>query len=379
MATFGRLLLLVTVAAGTSPSSATSGVFLRSETLNRRLANNSFISANDDIGDVDAAIICARQSETRPNGAEWLNTAGQDIAEGFSTTAGNRLFYTQIRRDGIHLFRGGVGFSTEHEGVYACHIDDDGGNRQVLFIGMYTSDTLQNSGPPVVGSPVFSLLTPRTTYSSEFTLTCPSSSFPPLSATWLRDGQPVSPGGDQFHTWRVLVDPSTTGYANSLRVSGNLAGEYQCLVGNSEGTTNASLLVRVPSGPPLNVRAEPGGGGSVVVTWTPPTGEISGYIIVYGPKDAQPTETLSAVNVDNPAVTAHTLEDIAPETEYTVEMWAYLELPSSRSQPTTIHLDGENLYKVYGHDLLFCWFVMESSGKFCNTHKLSNHCCVYIL
>ena len=116
----------------------------------------------------------------------------------------------------------------------------------------------------------------------------------------------------------------------------------------------AFLSSTVPSGPPLNVRAEPGGGGSVVVTWTPPTGEISGYIIVYGPKDAQPTET---VNVDNPAVTAHTLEDIAPETEYTVEMWAYLELPSSRSQPTTIHLDGENLYKVYGHsstDLLVC-------------------------
>jgi hypothetical protein len=77
----------------------------------------------------------------------------------------------------------------------------------------------------------------------------------------------------------------------------------------------------------------------VVVTWTPPTGEISGYIIVYGPKDAPPPETLSAVNVDNPAVTAYTLEDITPEREYTIEMWAYLELPSSRSQPTTIHLD----------------------------------------
>ena len=96
----------------------------------------------------------------------------------------------------------------------------------------------------MVGSPVFSLLALRTTYSSEFILTCPSSSLPPLSATWLRNGEPVSTGGDNFHTWRVLVDPSTTGYANSLRVSGNLAGEYQCSVGNSEGTTNASLLVR---------------------------------------------------------------------------------------------------------------------------------------
>ena len=55
----------------------------------------------------------------------------------------------------------------------------------------------------------------------------------------------MSTGGDNFHTWRVLVDPSTTGYANSLRVSGNLAGEYQCFVGNSEGDPNASVLVEV--------------------------------------------------------------------------------------------------------------------------------------
>ena len=146
----------------------------------------------------------------------------------------------------------------------------------------------------------------------------------------------------------------------------------------------STTIPTVPSGPPLNVRAEPGGGGSVVVTWTPPTGEISGYIIVYGPTDAPPPETLSAVNVDNPAVTAYTLEDITPEREYTIEMWAYLELPSSRSQPTTIHLDGENsIYKVYilTHSCtgpVTCCFVMESSGRFCNTHELSSHCCVYI-
>ena len=127
------------------PSLTPSGVFLQSEILNRRLGNNSFVSAND-IGDVDAAIICARESETRPIGAEWLDTADQDIAEGFSTTAGNRLFYTQTRPSGIHLFRGGVEFSTEHEGVYACHIDDDDGNSQVLFIGIYTPETLQNTG-----------------------------------------------------------------------------------------------------------------------------------------------------------------------------------------------------------------------------------------
>ena len=76
----------------------------------------------------------------------------------------------------------------------------------------------------------------------------------------------------------------------------------------------SSIIPTVPSGPPLNVHDEPGGGGNVVVSWTQPAGKISGYIIVYGPKDAPSIETLSAVNVDNPAVTAYTLEDITLET-----------------------------------------------------------------
>ena len=76
----------------------------------------------------------------------------------------------------------------------------------------------------------------------------------------------------------------------------------------------STIIPTVPSGPPLNVHDEPGGGGNVVVSWTQPAGKISGYIIVYGPKDAPSIETLSAVNVDNPAVTAYTLEDITLET-----------------------------------------------------------------
>ena len=88
----------------------------------------------------------------------------------------------------------------------------------------------------MVGSPVFSLLALRTTYSSEFILTCPSSSLPPLSATWLRNGEPVSTGGDNFHTWHVLVDPSTTGYANSLRVSGTWLESTSVLWGTVRGT-----------------------------------------------------------------------------------------------------------------------------------------------
>ena len=118
------------------PSLILSDVFLRSEILDRHLANNSFIST-DNIGGVNSAIICGG----RPNGAEWLDTEGQVIMEGYSGNAANRLFYTQMRDDGIHLFQGVLEFSTEHEGVYACHIDDGDGNRRVLFIGIYTPES----------------------------------------------------------------------------------------------------------------------------------------------------------------------------------------------------------------------------------------------
>ena len=100
------------------------------------------------------------------------------------------------------------------------------------------------TGVPVIGSPVFSLLTNHTTHSSQFTLTCPSSSFPPLSTTWFRSGQQLMPDGVQFQTSQVLVDASTSHYDNVLRVSGNLAGDYRCEVGNNNGTASASITVR---------------------------------------------------------------------------------------------------------------------------------------
>ena len=93
------------------------------------------------------------------------------------------------------------------------------------------------------------------------------------------------------------------------------------------------------SGPPLNVQAEPGGAGSVLVSWTPPTGAVNSYIILYGPADTPPL----SVRVTDSAATTHTIEGIAVETEYTVQMWAYIDLPSSLSNSATVYLDGERI------------------------------------
>ena len=104
------------------------------------------------------------------------------------------------------------------------------------------------AGAPVVGSPVFSLLTDVTTHSPHFTITCPSSTFPPLSTAWFRDGQSLAPDGQQFQVSQVLVDPAASGYDNVLSVSGNLPGQYRCVVRNNVSSSEASLEVRGESG-----------------------------------------------------------------------------------------------------------------------------------
>ena len=75
------------------------------------------------------------------------------------------------------------------------------------------------------------------------------------------------------------------------------------------------------------------------------------------------------MNVDDLAAIDYTIENIAPEIEFTIEMWAYLDLPSSSSNPTTIYLNGENptptqLKNIhitsYTHYVLN---LMENSGR----------------
>ena len=87
------------------------------------------------------------------------------------------------------------------------------------------------------------------------------------------------------------------------------------------------------------MQAEPGGAGSVLVSWDPSTGAVDGYIILYGPADTLPL----SMRVTDSTATTHTIEGIAVETEYTVQMLAYIDLPSSLSNSATVYLDGERI------------------------------------
>ena len=110
-----------------------------------------------------------------------------------------------------------------------------------------------------------------------------------------------------------------------------------CCVNVQCNAMPCSALSTVPSGPPREVRAVPGGAGSVRVTWTHPPGGASGYVIFYSPSSPMADHTLS-VQVDDPEATSHTIQSMMTQTEYTIQMLAYAELSTALSDSTTVYL-----------------------------------------
>lgn len=239
------------------------GVALYSTNLESFLSNNSLIVASD-VGSLGSGIFCYTAADGAPTDAVWKSPDGENIQSSGSSGATSLVFFTQRRPQRIVLLQGGVEFSVANEGVYTCRIRDENGDTQTLFIGIYTADNAgifihnQNicysvyvrlmaisclptsTDAPVVHTPVFSLLTELTTHPSQFTITCPSSSTPPASIVWKRDGHNLT----DFESSQVLLNAASSHYDNVLSVKGDLPGVYMCEVGNMAGSNSASLTVR---------------------------------------------------------------------------------------------------------------------------------------
>ena len=118
--------------------------------LTEFLPNNSFISS-DEIGHGGNSLSCytaAGNNFDLLGDASWTDVNGDSIPESGRTDAqGVLVLYTQRRAKRLNLNRGGgIEFTSGHEGVYTCRIDDENGERQTLFVGIYTTDTIDNSG-----------------------------------------------------------------------------------------------------------------------------------------------------------------------------------------------------------------------------------------
>ena len=153
--------------------------------------------------------------------------------------------------------------------------------------------------------------------SPQFTLTCISTGGPATTVTWTRDSDTVTEG-----TETVLDDRVTAQYNHTLTVTGRLGGLYTCTVANDKPSNDSAQLnvlgiiytcvlfcglqintSPAPS-PPSGVGVSQNGLGSVLVSWTPPSGEpaVTGYIIYYQQHGGQrlsqsagPTATTAAI------------------------------------------------------------------------------------
>ena len=61
-------------------------------------------------------------------------------------------------------------------------------------------------------------------------------------------------------------------------------------------------------------------------------------MIVYRPSNSDQTHS---VQVDDAEATSYIIESVMTETEYTVQMIAYMELSTSLSNSATVYLDGK--------------------------------------
>ena len=131
--------------------------------------------------------------------------------------------------------------------------------------------------------------------SPQFTLTCVSTGGPATTVTWTRDMEVVTEGNET-----ILVNGMRAEYNHTLTVIGRLEGHYKCTVDNEASSevskelnvqgmfsvvVMSTLLFHLPPAPypPTDVTVSQNGLGSLLVSWTPPSGgaTVTGYYIYY--------------------------------------------------------------------------------------------------
>ena len=131
--------------------------------------------------------------------------------------------------------------------------------------------------------------------SPQFTLTCISTGGPATTVTWTRNMGTVTEG-----TETILVNGIRAEYNHTLTVIGRLEDHYKCTVDNEASpeiskelnvhgmfsvVVMSTLLFHLPPAPspPTGVTVSQNGLGSLLVSWTPPSGgaDVTGYYIYY--------------------------------------------------------------------------------------------------
>ena len=84
------------------------------------------------------------------------------------------------------------------------------------------------------------------------------------------------------------------------------------------------------------------GSGNINVTWTPPSGTITGYRLFYQLIELNDTESdpdLEIIDIGGDASSV-VIEGLEAEVDYTIRMIAFADLPSVISDPMPFILQG---------------------------------------
>ncbi len=86
----------------------------------------------------------------------------------------------------------------------------------------------------------------RTHSSSQFTLTCISSTSPPTNVVWTKDGTTLTMDGAPYQHSQVMTDRYYSMYSNILTSTEDpdiAAGTYTCTVSNRLGSSSKSAVI----------------------------------------------------------------------------------------------------------------------------------------
>ena len=101
-------------------------------------------------------------------------------------------------------------------------------------------------GIPVISVPIeFKLLSAYNAAVPMFSLTCTSTDGPATTVVWTRDEDMVPNDSNHIYS-QTLVNAQTAQYSNTLTVTGERPGDYQCRVsnnGNAENPATQTLTV----------------------------------------------------------------------------------------------------------------------------------------
>jgi hypothetical protein len=294
----------------------------------------------------------------------WTDPAGVAIQEG---SGGTIPFYvTRTAAGTIDLNRLAVSNGQEQlSGMYECEIPGSGGTPEMMFIYLGNQSTGQLTSAVVS----FTELLSEVNEEPEFVLTCRSEGGPATTVQWTRDSTPIS---EPSTVLRLVDRQQNTVYESRLTVTGRDLVDYSCTVSSNRNTyfgeagssfSSEAFTVSAAGEPTRLNAADLLSSGRIIVTWTPPSGSVTGYTLFLEPGGVEVTVSSSSNN--------HAFEGLPSGTQYMVSLVALSDqLPSmvvgpvapTNLQPPSVTLSATTTNPTVGGSLQLACTVVLPEG-----------------